>query len=252
MTKDTTIIRTRGFSPLPEISTCFLPAEMFNPPCQVTRLLPCQTSRGDSDSMELWHITLVTHNSRVSQRMIEYNVERGEPLRLDSAAELIITSEIAKIIGKHGYQIYAYNICVDHVHILLKCAADAVPDVVKTIKALSSMQYKKSLGIQDDEKFHLWAQKFNRWLIESDEQLYNTMAYIISNRRKHGLPEIQELDNIISGMVAAGECGKEVLKQKIDAIDVQNDALVYEPYGLTEEDDSATLSAGIKVVEGKA
>ena len=43
---------------------------------------------------------------------------------------------------------------------------------------------------------------------------------------------------------AAKESDKAMLKQKIDAIDAQIDALVYELYGLTEEE--------IKVVEGKA
>ncbi len=52
-------------------------------------------------------------------------------------------------------------------------------------------------------QFHLWAEKFDGREITSNEQLENTIAYINNNRKKHQLPEIKALQQIIAGMTCS-------------------------------------------------
>ena len=68
-----------------------------------------------------WHITTATHNSRYSQRMFVNRVILGESVWLSEKEELIATETIARIVKKDKLNIYAYNICGDHMHILLVC-----------------------------------------------------------------------------------------------------------------------------------
>jgi REP element-mobilizing transposase RayT len=80
-----------------------------------------------------WHITLVTHNSRVSERMIKYNVKKGMGVWFDERAECVMTQIISDIVKTRQYNVYAYNICKDHVHMLLECEKEKLTDAVKTI-----------------------------------------------------------------------------------------------------------------------
>ncbi len=54
-------------------------------------------------------------------------------------------------------------------------------------------------------QFHLWAQKSGKKHVNSNEQLENTMQYIRNNRKKHQLPEIKALQQIIAGMTCSLE-----------------------------------------------
>jgi len=146
-------------------------------------------------------VTWVTHNSRISQRMIDQHVKVGPAIDLDDKAEEKITEIIADIIREKNYTVYAYNICRNHIHILIKCDDNAVGDIVRQIKGKSAQLYKEYLGKTANESFHLWAQKFNKWLITSDEELHKTMEYILYNRKKHGLPEHKTILNIASSYI---------------------------------------------------
>lgn len=68
-----------------------------------------------------WHVTCATHNSRYSQRMFDNYVKLGTPVWLSEKEELIVTETIAEIAAKDKLNILAYNICGDHMHILLVC-----------------------------------------------------------------------------------------------------------------------------------
>lgn len=70
---------------------------------------------------------------------------------------------------------------------VLTSEAEHLAALVKTLKSVSAVEYKKMLGIDMADPFHLWAQKFNRKAIKNAEQLENTRRYILSNREKHGL-----------------------------------------------------------------
>lgn len=52
-------------------------------------------------------------------------------------------------------------------------------------------------------QFHLWAEKFDGKEITSNEQLENTIAYILNNRKKHQLPESEKLQSFIQKMTCS-------------------------------------------------
>lgn len=65
----------------------------------------------------LYHITWVTHNSRISNRMARYKIIPGKPLLLDEESEVAVTGIIADIVsqinsrsnGNSFFRIHAYN-----------------------------------------------------------------------------------------------------------------------------------------------
>lgn len=115
----------------------------------------------------VYHVTWVTHNSRVSQRMIDHNVQKEQGVRLNEKAEIKITEMINSIVWENKFTVYAYNICRDHVHMLIECEENEISNVVRQIKGKSTQLYKACLGKQAQDSFHLWAQKFNKWLVQS-------------------------------------------------------------------------------------
>lgn len=146
-----------------------------------------------------YHITWVTHNSRVSERMVQFGVERGEPVVLSGDDEIEITKYILQIVQEEKLRILNYNICRDHVHMLLICDESKRDNIVRKLKGKSTQLYKQNHGLK--EEFHLWAQKYSCTFIESDKQMANTMEYIQHNREKHKLPRNKGLQPIVASMI---------------------------------------------------
>jgi type I restriction-modification system DNA methylase subunit/REP element-mobilizing transposase RayT len=172
-----------------------------------------------------WHITTAVHDSRTSDRMIEYDVRRlrdngtrpyPEPMLLSEEEEIIITETVAKIVEEDKLNVLAYNICFDHMHLLLVCEKEEVPKIVGKIKSMTARAVNIAMGrtvsmtttavatrghapltLPDDENLPaakrgqtqcpLWTQKFGNTYIDSDEHLYNAIEYIRTNREHHGL-----------------------------------------------------------------
>ena len=72
----------------------------------------------------------------------------------------------------------AYNICRDHVHLLLVCEKVELPNIIRKLKGKSSQKLKEYHQIDKKEKFTLWAQKYGTKEIESEKQLWSTIEYI--------------------------------------------------------------------------
>ncbi len=89
-------------------------------------------------NMKAWHITTATHNSRYSERMRDYKVATGEAEWIDEEDEIIITKAISKIVKEDGLTVIEYNICGDHLHLLLVCEAEETSKIVGKIKSVSS------------------------------------------------------------------------------------------------------------------
>ncbi len=160
-----------------------------------------------------WHITTATHNSRYSQRMFDNHVKLGEPVWLTPEDERHITRTVAEIVETDDLNILAYNICGDHMHIALVCEEKQVSTIVGKIKSMSARAANIAAGrttrghapsadassaeaetaghaplTRGETQTPIWTQKFGCKEITSDEQLYNTINYIVRNREKHGLP----------------------------------------------------------------
>ncbi len=102
-----------------------------------------------------WHITTAVHDSRTSDRMIEYDVRRlrdngtrpyPEPMLLSEEEEIIITETVAKIVEEDKLNVLAYNICFDHMHLLLVCEEEDVPKIVGKIKSMTARAVNIAMG----------------------------------------------------------------------------------------------------------
>lgn len=169
-----------------------------------------------------WHITTATHNSRYSERMKEYNVKLGDPVWLSEKEELIVTETIAQVVEEDQLNIMAYNICGDHMHMILVCEEEEIPEIVGKLKSMSARAANIAMGKtkpaptsvhapksgagavnnplghapakreRGETQNKLWTAKFGCNAIESDEQLQNTIHYIETNRKRHELPDISK------------------------------------------------------------
>ncbi len=93
-----------------------------------------------------WHVTTATHNSRYSQRMSDYNVKTDETIWLSEKDEIVITKTIADIVKNDNLNIVEYNICGDHMHLLLICEEEKLSKIVGKIKAVSSRKCNTTRG----------------------------------------------------------------------------------------------------------
>lgn len=146
------------------------------------------------DELKIYMITWSTHNTRISERMIKFWVQLWVPVILNESMEIEISGYILQIINEFKLeykdifspQILAYNICKDHVHMILKCYEWYRDNMVRKFKWKSTQLYKNNHGIT--EQLHLWGQKYNRREIIDEKYLYNAINYVENNREKHGLP----------------------------------------------------------------
>ncbi|MCK9612529.1 MAG: DNA methyltransferase [Bacteroidales bacterium] len=150
---------------------------------------------------KIWHITTATHDTRTSQRMVEYRVRQrkadGEmhidrSICFDEEDSVKITEILCDIITEDALNCLAYNVCYDHIHIILVCEEEELANIVRKLKGKSAQKFKEYKAIASDETFHLWAQKFNKKEITNDRQLAATINYIQTNRIKHSLPDISK------------------------------------------------------------
>ncbi|RLA07742.1 MAG: hypothetical protein DRQ51_05150 [Gammaproteobacteria bacterium] len=95
---------------------------------------------------QVWHITTATHNSRYSQRMVDYKVKTGKPIYFTQKEEVVICKTIYDITQKDKLNILAFNVCGDHLHMLLVCEEEEVSKIVGKIKAMTSKICNKTMG----------------------------------------------------------------------------------------------------------
>ncbi len=162
------------------------------------------------------HITTAIHDSRTSARMVKYKVREKREMGTNPYSnviyftekdDLLITQTIATIVKEEQLNMLAYNICADHIHLLLVCDIDEVPSIMQKIKGKTSYVFTRGLNpLQNSEnkntKNPLWQQKYSPPKeITSQEQLNNTINYIQNNRSKHKLPaHSNEINTLINTM----------------------------------------------------
>jgi REP element-mobilizing transposase RayT len=122
---------------------------------------------------------------------------------LELVFNMLAEASTTEIIKEDELNVMAYNICGDHLHLLLVCEEEELTKIVGKIQGKTSRVFHSIKGInplvQDgkEKSVSLWTQKFGCNDITTDEQLWNTVEYIQKNRNKHGLPTSQELQDIL-------------------------------------------------------
>ncbi|MBZ0315487.1 MAG: N-6 DNA methylase [Anaerolineae bacterium] len=135
-------------------------------------------------SRSLYFVTFVTHNSRVSERMVTYGSQAGEPFILNAQDRLLMAQKIAETCQRHHIAVVAWNVLPDHVHMVIAAEnEEALDEQVRKIKGASSFAFARERGMEKGQ--HIWAQKFNHRLITDENMLREVVEYVMSNHRKH-------------------------------------------------------------------
>ena len=75
--------------------------------------------------------------------MKQFNADKGlQPLVLNISQEIEITKYISQIVKKDDKKLLKYNICKDHVHIILICEEEKRDNIVRKLKGKSTQFYK--------------------------------------------------------------------------------------------------------------
>jgi len=146
--------------------------------------------------LKAYHVTWVTHNSRVSECMVEVKAKHGEPVLMNQETQSIVIDAIIEKAEKMNVPIMAFNILHDHVHLVLACEESELEKVVQGLKGYSSYQ----VGRQDSSRRlkssvqgggrqqTLWAKHYNKSFLESEEKFRNALEYVAFNHLKHKEP----------------------------------------------------------------
>lgn len=186
-----------------------------------------------------FHLVTAVHDSRTSQRMIDYKSRERrfggikphpEVFPMTSDEEELIARTVSEIVSEDRLEIVAFNLCRDHMHLLVICIPDDVPKIMRRIKGKTARvcnaskmcgthTYDANKGIHPLDAQHarnaknkptpplkdgstpFWTQKYGCNPISSAEQYYNTISYIRNNRAKHRLPENPRLQELIDGFL---------------------------------------------------
>jgi REP element-mobilizing transposase RayT len=132
----------------------------------------------------LWFITFVTHNSRISERMVSYGVETGEPLIFSAEDQLFIAEKIAEAIKRYGLFVITFNVLPDHIHLVILAKTEKeLGEYIRKIKGFTSFEFQRSRNWEKGQS--IWGQKFNKKPIEDENSLINIIQYIAENHIKH-------------------------------------------------------------------
>lgn len=96
---------------------------------------------------EEFHVTCVMHNTRTSQRMIEYNVKKGKPEYLSLKEEAKLIEIICQIIKEEKLKILALNLCADHLHFAIVCNPANLTKIVGKLKSKSARAFNIWRGV---------------------------------------------------------------------------------------------------------
>jgi REP element-mobilizing transposase RayT len=201
----------------------YFSGQLFPDPAELKRVNPFDWAKGfpqvfRSPGRDLYLVTFVTHNSRVSERMVEYGVKTGEPLTLNTGERYLMAQQIAECIREHHIPTIAWNVLPDHVHMILAAESEKELDVlVRKIKGFSSFAFQRALGM--DPGGHVWAQKYHHERIADQKMLDNGVAYVLENHLKHAEQWGQELADGWEGLSAIPNQGLSAIpNQGLSAI----------------------------------
>ena len=98
-------------------------------------------------SLTLFHVTCVMHNTRVSQRMVDYHVKRGIPENLGLAEEEKLVEILCRFIVEDNLRVLALNVCADHLHFVIASDPEELSNVVGRLKSKSARAFNIWRGV---------------------------------------------------------------------------------------------------------
>ena len=148
---------------------------------------------------QAYHITWVTHNSRVSEEQYSKQptalaVGSSQGIWLSDKSREIIAKAITEKIKERNYRVLALNVLNDHVHCVVVCEENELVGIlVQQLKGYSSYEHNRLLQLSvegEGRQIKLWAKGSSQTLLESEHHMLNAIEYVGNNHLKHNLSEI--------------------------------------------------------------
>jgi len=158
-------------------------------------------------ALKAFLLTWVTHNSRVSERMLKYKVKKGEAFLMNFEMSNDVCKYLNEKIKKEKYKILAKNVLSDHIYLVLICSEDELSEITQSLKGYTSFFLGRRLGInakKEGRQNKIWTKGSDYTYLEKEEHLLNSIEYTNNNHLKHKIPAID------SKLQSAAIC-KEVL-----------------------------------------
>ena len=143
-------------------------------------------------------ITWVTYNSRISERMIKYKVNKCEWYFFYKEDRIIIYNLISEKLLEEWIRKFTLNVLSDHIHLVLMYEENNLSEFIRKIKWYVSFKYtriKKFWESWEWRKNKIWAKWFSKTYLDTDEHLEKAIKYTIDNHNKHEIKNILQLVN---------------------------------------------------------
>ena len=140
-------------------------------------------------------ITWVTHNSRYSERMKLYKVEKKEWYFLDFEDRILIYDLITKKIKNKWIKNFTLNVLSDHIHLVIMYDDEKLSKFIWELKWWVSFEFLRTKNISEkwDWKINkLWAKWFSKTFLNNEEHYEQAIEYTLENHKKHEIKSIYQ------------------------------------------------------------
>jgi REP element-mobilizing transposase RayT len=140
-------------------------------------------------------ITWVTHNSRYSERMKLYKVDKKEWYFLDFEDRILIYNLISKKIKNKWIKNFTLNVLSDHIHLVIMYDDEKLSKFIWELKWWVSFEFLRTKNISEkwDWKTNkLWAKWFSKTFLNNEEHYEQAIEYTLENHKKHEIKSIYQ------------------------------------------------------------
>ena len=138
-------------------------------------------------------ITWVTHNSRYSDRMKLYKVEKKEWFFLNLEDRKLMYKLISDKIEDKWIKNYTLNVLSDHIHLVIIYDDEKLSKFIWEIKWAVSFKFSKIKNFSnkwDWKWIKIWAKSFSSTFLNDWESYEKAINYTLENHTKHNIENI--------------------------------------------------------------
>ena len=139
---------------------------------------------------QAYHVTWVTHNSRISERILRFRIKTNEAIIFDEQMRNGVYKYLCEKIERERYQVLGLNVLNDHVHCVLVCDECKLERIVKNLKGYSAFMLNSQLGFSvkgNGRQTKIWAKGYSHTFLQTEKHISNALEYTRNNHLKHGL-----------------------------------------------------------------
>lgn len=116
--------------------------------------------------------------------MIVYHIKSGEPLLFLGEQRKQMHQILEEAAYRYQIPVIELNVLPDHVHLITTSETETeLNEYIRKLKGYSAKKFKLDNNLE--EGFSVWAQKFNRRVLEDESALTRARHYVRNNHLKH-------------------------------------------------------------------